>query len=194
MALPNQLKAARMTNATAASAVPANTVAAEQAVADILGVTVDVNVLAPAFFLHAANLMTVPMVKAARVAALDTVIDTPIIIEFDAEEYDRGSMYTLTVPSRITCNTAGKYLVTGSVNYTTFATGFRRIEILKNGTSVSRVGTEGVGAFSSVDNLNLTIQLSLAVADYLQLEFTQSGSSTIDVVNPTFLAAYRLGG
>ena len=56
MSLPNQLKSARMTNATTCDTVPSNMSALEQAISDILGVPIDTNILNKLFQVDAAGL------------------------------------------------------------------------------------------------------------------------------------------
>jgi hypothetical protein len=62
MALPQQLKTARMSNTTVGNTIDNNIGALEQAIADILGITVDVDVTASAFALTNAGQITTSLV------------------------------------------------------------------------------------------------------------------------------------
>lgn len=64
---------------------------------------------------------------------------------FDTERFDTDTIHdTVTNNSRLTCKTAGKYQITGFVQWPANATGFRQSRIVINGASnVAIMSTNG---------------------------------------------------
>ena len=199
MALPKQLKSARMTNATPANTIDTETDAFEESVLDVLGLTAGTNVNAPSYFKLSAAKLSIPMAKALA-ADQNTVANTPLLVAMATEEYDTDGIHdNVTNNSRLTCQTAGKYLVVAHCAYTADAVGHRAILLLKNGTEVARVLAAGVTAFTgdtapALDGLLLVHHIALVATDYMEMTFTQNSTNDIDVEPPTFLAMHRTGG
>jgi hypothetical protein len=98
------------------------------------------------------------------------VTATRTSILFDAERYDTDTMHsTSTNTDRITINTAGLYIVTGTVTFTnTNATGYRLVDIELNGTTI--IAEQSVGM--RTDNyivMNVTTMYKFAAADFVKL-------------------------
>ncbi|GAI75713.1 unnamed protein product, partial [marine sediment metagenome] len=59
------------------------------------------------------------------------------ILAFDSEEYDTDNIHdTVTNNSRLTCKTAGKYIVLGYVYFVFDATGVRMVDLLLNDETI----------------------------------------------------------
>lgn len=102
-------------------------------------------------------------------------------IAFDTEEFDTNVIHdNSTNNSRLTCKTAGKYLVTGYVFWeATAGTGRRLVRIFKNGSNVIG-GQSGVGngtAQNYVDTVSCIIDL--AVNDYVEMKAVQVAATTL---------------
>jgi len=143
------------------------------------------------------NNHTVPAMCRISQSGGQTINDaTNTTITFSAEQFDTDGMHDLvTNNSRITINTAGVYLVVGSLNYTAGVSDDAALNILKNGSG-------GNGAFVSFGPANTsagmttTTVLNLVVTDFLQLQAYQNNSAntsrTTDTT-ATYLSAVWIG-
>jgi hypothetical protein len=87
---------------------------------------------------------------------------------------------TSTNPSRLTCKTAGKYIIIGQVEWTANATGERVIRILKGGsTEVGKTGDSSVSNVSHTQNV-LTL-VDLAVNEYVELSAYQTSGGSLTI-------------
>lgn len=119
---------------------------------------------------------------------------------FDTEGWDTDAFHsTSSNTSRVTVPTGlgGKYMLTGSAEWATNATGLRGLRFLKNGTTV--VGVILVAANTGAGtNLSHAAVADLAAGDYVEIQTYQSsgGNLTLNAsagVSPLFTAT-RLGG
>lgn len=115
---------------------------------------------------------------------------------FDTEDFDTDTMHsTVTNTNRITCVTAGKYLIIGQLSYALNTTGDRFAQILKNGSTVhGRVAHPAAAANTSLD---VRAIVELIVGDYVTLQARQTSLATINVVaaasySPVF-SALKIG-
>ena len=121
---------------------------------------------------------------------------TNTVLTFAGEQFDTDGMHDLvTNNSRITIQTAGVYLVTGSANYTAGVSDDAAINILKNGSG-GNGGYVAFGPANTTAGMTTTTLLSLAVSDYLELSVYQNNSAntprTTDTT-ATYLSAAWLG-
>jgi hypothetical protein len=107
--------------------------------------------------------------------------DTDTYLTFDSEEFDNDSCHsTSTNTGRLTCNTAGTYLVTANINFAANSTGYRAIWFRINGSTV--FGTVRVPAASSLATMLTTCRvIQLAVGDYLELGVRQNSGGNLNV-------------
>lgn len=111
---------------------------------------------------------------ACRVSKTNITIPTGTLttISFDAEAFDTDSMHsTVTNTSRITINTAAKYLIHATGTWAAGGTGYRMIMLRKNGTDIdpsSRMTTQATGAGDNA-SCSLVWADAYAVGDYLEL-------------------------
>jgi hypothetical protein len=118
--------------------------------------------------------------QATRLArsAFSVANATNTVLDWDSEVFDFGGLHDLsTNPSRITIETAGKYLVGAYLQFVANATGVRVVSILLNGSTIS--GDQRVTAGAGVTtNITPVALLDLAVGDYVEvLVFQNSGVS-----------------
>lgn len=141
---------------------------------------------------------SLPQISACRVThSIDQSIadDTDVILSFDTEREDSEAIHdNSTNNSRLTCKTAGRYLIIANVEWEISGTGYRRVDILLNGTTViardQRSATPGAAQ-------QVTSEYSLAVGDYLQVRVhhTRTIAATIlkgSAYSPEFMMA-RVG-
>ena len=137
-----------------------------------------------------------PMCKATKnaVQSIPNVTVTPIT--FQTEDYDTDSMHSTSVnTSRITVATAGVYTVTGFILSAASVAAYNYLYIYKNGSALPSntgilAGTkDGANAIIS----QITVTLSLAAADYVELAFYHNNAGAINVTADCWLCAHFLG-
>lgn len=122
---------------------------------------------------------------------------TDAVLDLDAEVFDVGAMHDpSTNPSRLTvpAGEAGYYVVVAQLAWDNGAgTRELRLALLKNGTVVARDLAGGNVGAGGVFNRIVAV-LSLAVADYLQIQAYQTGDafSVIGGASYTFLQAIKV--
>jgi hypothetical protein len=109
---------------------------------------------------------------------------TPTAVSFDAEDLDNDTMHDpASNPTRITCNTPGRYLISGIYGCDPNATGQRELRIVKNatGTSISgaRVITKPDGTIGSVV-VSPTMEVSLVAGDFLEMYIVQTSGGALN--------------
>jgi hypothetical protein len=123
--------------------------------------------------------------------------NTETTVTFDSETLDTDTIHdTVTNNSRLTCKTAGTYLVLFVGDFTANATGVRYGLIRKNGTTQlgprSDVSSLTAGANGTVQGWTLA---SLAVNDYVEVRVFQNsgGSLNFDATTTPAFAMYKVG-
>ena len=122
--------------------------------------------------------------------------DTITTLAFDSEDYDTDDIHdTVTNNSRLTCKTAGKYLIAACIPYSTNGTGYRGAWIDLNGSvtltlaRIPAVTSSGIGTYVFI----MTVY-DLSVNDYVVLKAKQDSGGALDVlVNGLFFAMQRVG-
>jgi hypothetical protein len=101
-------------------------------------------------------------------------------IGFDAERFDTEDIHdNVTDNTRLTCKTAGRYLIFGHATFGSNATGVRKAHILLNGaTTIAELTTPG-GSISSA--ASVTTIYELAVDDYVELEVYQNSGGSLSL-------------
>ena len=137
-----------------------------------------------------------PMCKATKSAVQSIPAATATVITLQTEDYDTDSMHsTTTNTSRITIGTAGVYTVTGFILSAASVAAYNYLYIYKNGTSLPAntgivAGTkDGANAIIS----QITVTLSLAAADYVELAFYHNNAGAINVSADCWLSAHFVG-
>lgn len=103
-------------------------------------------------------------------------------IQFDTELYDTDNIHDVAVNNtRLTCNTAGEYLISGAVRWASNGTGVRVSFISVNGTAriaqQDAAAPAGTYAFSQ----QLVTQYHLNAGDYVELLVYQDSGSALNV-------------
>lgn len=110
---------------------------------------------------------------------------TRTALAFNSERYDTDAIHDpVTNNSRLTCKTAGKYILSGSISFSAHATGLRNLRIRLNGSTVlvdlllgMTFDNQWSGAVSTI--------YDLAVNDYVELTVYQnSGGNLIIYASP----------
>jgi hypothetical protein len=106
----------------------------------------------------------------------------PAII-FDVIEYDQGGCFNPLFPTRLTAPVAGKYLITGSVNWLASILGvLRRAEIQESGVRDWALDdkTPVLGGVIGTTNL-VSVEIALAAGQFVELKVQQDTGGPLDV-------------
>jgi hypothetical protein len=125
---------------------------------------------------------------------------TATVLALNTESFDTdgpNTMHDLVVTnSRIFCKTAGKYLVLAMVQFQANGTGYRRVDILKNGALVGLAEYPPVTT-GAVTTVPAWAWLQLAVNDYVEVRAFQTSGGALNAEGGTgwspLLAVLRTG-
>lgn len=111
--------------------------------------------------------------------SIPNAVATPLA--FDSERFDTDNIHdTATNNNRLTCKTAGTYLISATVAFNANATGTRRAFIKLNGANYIAATT--VPAASGIaTRLNLSTLYALRVWDYVECEVFQDSGGALNI-------------
>jgi len=143
----------------------------------------------PAHYLDGQGNFTVPPAtvpdKSARVthsAAQSIVSASATYLSFNTEVFDTDDIHdNSTNNSRLTCKTAGKYLIIASIKWATANYGHRQLSIELNRTTTIGLDMTDYITSTSVTNLVATIY-DLAVDDYVECVAYQNSGAAQNVL------------
>jgi len=124
---------------------------------------------------------------------------TATVLAFDTERFDTDTMHDVSVNnSRITIQTAGKYIIWAGIRWQANATGDREAIILRNGTIVeASVRLPVVGVNAPTDQQPVAI-VDAAVNDFFEVRVFQLSTISLNIekaadFSPEFGAIRILG-
>lgn len=107
--------------------------------------------------------------------------NTVTALTFNSERFDTDSIHdTVTNADRMTCKTAGTYLLGVCINWAVNSTGTRYVALRVNGTTIIEAATTPGVAVNDVQQSISTIY-PLAVNDYVQVIVKQTSGSGLDI-------------
>ncbi|MBA7532642.1 hypothetical protein ES705_24868 [subsurface metagenome] len=105
--------------------------------------------------------------RARRDAILVVGTGVATTVQLNIEDYDTNGIHSTTVnPERLTCRTAGKYLINAAIEFVPNATGFRILYVYTNATDIAIV-SELSPSNAEYASLNCSTLFDLAVNDYV---------------------------
>lgn len=117
-------------------------------------------------------------------ASISLTNNTDTVLTFNTERYDSDVCHdNVTNNSRLTCKTAGVYSISATAEWATNGTGYRRISIRLNGTTV--IARQDGNAVTPNHSLSVTTDYALAVNDYLEVMCLQTSGGALNVVGNT---------
>jgi len=122
---------------------------------------------------------------------------TWLSLALNSELYDTDTIHdTVTNNSRLTCNTAGIYLINGKFIWDTNQTNVRYIGIFLNNVTILALSQQLANNSAQLDQQVTTIY-DLSIGDYIELRAYQDSGGTIAIkyyanYSP-FLAMQRIG-
>jgi len=127
-----------------------------------------------------------PPVEGARVyhsVAQSIPHNTWTVLAFDSQHYDTDNIHDpVTNNSRLTCKTAGKYVIWFFIRFLASATGVRGILIRLNG--ITSIGNQAYTSPASGDAqtaLNISMTKDLVVNDYVEVVVFQNSGAALNV-------------
>ncbi len=126
-------------------------------------------------------------------AATSATNGTIVTLTCNTENFDNDAMHsTVTNPTRITAQTAGRYDVTAVVRYDfTAGGGGRLLQFFVNGTTqynVAQVGSTTVASRDTIISGGRKIVLN--AGDYVELRARQDSGGTINITCDEFAATF----
>lgn len=128
-----------------------------------------------------AALLNPPSARVYHNAAQSLANSVATVVAFNSERWDTDTIHdTVTNNSRLTCKTAGRYLIIGTTEYATNATGVRETYIRLNGATP--LAADVRAAVSGLTTA-FTIQTywDMAVNDYVELIAFQSSGGALNL-------------
>ena len=105
-------------------------------------------------------------------------------LSFNSEQYDTDTIHdNVTNNSRLTCKTAGKYLIIGRVWWEQNNTGHRLMLIRKNGGTI--IADFNIDPPSDANNycmMQICLIENLSVNDYVELRVCQDSGGNLDIL------------
>lgn len=96
-----------------------------------------------------------------------------VAVTFTEADWDTNACWSVSTPTRLTCKTAGVYLISGAVSFAANATGPRDIGVRINGTLfVAAQRIPSLGATSTTD-CAVSTTVTMQVNDYAELTVFQ---------------------
>lgn len=121
-------------------------------------------------------------------AALAVTSGTSLVLTYNTERWDTDTLHsTVTNTGRLTATTAGKYQMTGHVEFAAptliNADGQRLVEILLNGATVLAAQDCGFAGPdpSRAQPCSISAHYNLAATDYVELRVTQRVQTTLNI-------------
>jgi len=147
---------------------------------------------------YGATIQTnVPSCKAKKNTAFSCPTSAFTPVPLDQMLWDTDNMYA-SGSSRLTCRTAGRYMVVGDATFTPNAAGAHRLaSITQNGALISTGGVVSGSAGSGAQRANVAAEVLLAVGDYIELNLYQdtgtANSASSDLGGGPVIAATYIG-
>lgn len=114
--------------------------------------------------------------------------NTPTFINWDAEEYDTDGYHdNVTNNTRLTVPEDGWYVISGGAVFASNATGYRRIQIFRNGTAFRGRATHSQNAVNGLATSMATSSSAFlcTAGDYFEFEVTQTSGGALNVITNT---------
>jgi len=125
-------------------------------------------------------------------AAISVANNTGVALTFNSETYDTDTIHdTSTNTGRLTCKTAGIYLIVGSVRWEANATGERLVKIDLGGVgSIGYVQNQAVASAGETTAQIVTTIYNLAVNQYVELAVYQLSLATLNILATNYISPY----
>jgi len=125
----------------------------------------------------------VPACRVFNSAAISLTSGASTPVPFDSERRDTDNIHDPAVnPTRLTCRTAGKYLIFGTAGFLSNATGQRQLRVKLNGSTQYLAVHEDTANATYSTYLEIATVYDLAVGDYVELEVIQDSGGALNLL------------
>lgn len=129
----------------------------------------------------AAKFAPLPATRVYNNGVLSIPNTTPTLLTFNSERYDSDGMHDVAVnPGRLTCKTAGIFLITCNVEFVSSATGFRQVYFRLNGATII-ASTSEPAASGVAHQISLVSPYALVVNDYVEVFAAQTSGGLLNI-------------
>jgi len=121
--------------------------------------------------------------------------DTHTALAWNSETYDTDTIHdNSTNNSRLTCKTAGKYIIVGCVHWDSDADGGRNVYVYLNGTTNLGGSTHPAADAVGWEPIHqASVIYSLSINDYVELMVQHTAGNNLDVQSSSWFAMQRIG-
>ena len=128
------------------------------------------------------NVVKTPMARVYNSADISISNATVTILTFNSERFDTNTIHdTSSNTSRLTCKTAGIYLIFGSVAWSNGALGVRQVSILLNGATVIAKQLSPANDANNTTEQSISTAYELTVNDYVELQVFHGQGSNLNI-------------
>lgn len=130
-------------------------------------------------------LMNPPFVRLRKTVTQSIATSTHTAVSWDFVEVETVNMWDSTAPTRIKPSVAGWYVGTCGFSFTGNSTGYREMNLAKNGTQGTlRVNADGytLGAATNVSRGNIFLEQFNGTTDYLEMQLWQNTGAGLSVL------------
>ncbi|MAF43780.1 MAG: hypothetical protein CMI54_06400 [Parcubacteria group bacterium] len=182
LAAPASGEALRKGNTDIGNAEVANDAAIPLSKLSLTGAITNTHVNASAA-IALSKLAAVPAVRVYNSANIELANTTMTALTFDSERFDTDAMHsTASNTSRLTCVTAGKYLITANISFLGDTTGGRKVYLRINGDTYIAMQNAQNLASEAVD-IECSTLYAMSATDYAEVVVIQSSGAALDVDN-----------
>ena len=142
---------------------------------------------------HPGGVIAARVHNSANISLSNSTVTT---LTFDSERFDTDTIHsTSTNTGRLTTKTAGKYLISATVQFATNTTGKRTLRLRVNGSTP--IADTAITASGDSRDVTITTLWDLAADDYVELQALQDSGGALNVEaesnsSPEFMMA-RIG-
>lgn len=134
-----------------------------------------------------------PQAKAQRGTVLSVATGTLVAVPLDTELYDTDNIHdNVTNNTRLTCRTAGTYIVSAYAQFAANATGLRLAQLNVNGNLLTADRRNTVSTAGHPSELSLSAEVQLAVGDYIELIVYHEAGVALNVAAGAALSMARV--
>jgi hypothetical protein len=144
---------------------------------------IDAHLIKNAIDAHAS----IPQARVSHSASQSIAHNTVTTLVFDTEEIDTDAMHSnVTNNSRLTINTAGKYIIESYMTFASNATGSRAVVVKKNGTITLVSISQNSVSDTTTRICTVAPLITLSIGDYIETHAFQVSGGSLDVSGQVF--------
>ena len=177
IALKAPLSSPEFTDIPKAPTAPTGTDTTQIASTEFVQQEIDVHKAENALDAHKQN----PSVRVYHSVNQSIADSINVPLAFNSERFDTDNIHDATNNTRLTCKTAGKYLIVSNVSFSSNTSGWRSLIIRVNGITI--IADHQITPSSGIRRLTVSTIYELAINDYVEVIAYQTSGTSIEVVS-----------